>query len=232
MTDNPAMAAKPRRLERAMRKRGWSYKTPRDGLRRRAWSLASERGPWWDWGHRLMALVGTDDCGNWDEPTPPTWWYRLDPGKPMRRTRYPRHRLTVVKTYDEFAALTAGLDEAALDEWRAVGYGQDRDLHTGRQFWGEWHTTPTHWEVALIGRWCRMARRHDWWGVRSWLYSQGLYAAVNKRKPRSCKAVPTRGSGGYDHWHCQSSRRHEGPHRYGNYAWVDGGTLVNRSDTP
>jgi hypothetical protein len=55
--------------------------------------------------------------------------------------------------------------------------------------------------------------------LRSWLYTQGLHAAVHTKKPFACQAAPPRGSGGYSHWHCGLKRRHAGPHRYNNYEW-------------
>jgi hypothetical protein len=57
------------------RRLGWNH-IHGDGLRPRLWDLASDGRPWWDWGHRLMTVVGSDFGGNWDEPKPPTWWYR------------------------------------------------------------------------------------------------------------------------------------------------------------
>ena len=86
-----AKVARPRRLAALMRKRGWHHKTPRNGMRRRLHSLANEHHPWWDWGHRVMILVGQDQGGNWSEPEPPTWYYRLGTPKRMWRTGYPRH---------------------------------------------------------------------------------------------------------------------------------------------
>jgi len=220
-----AMVAKPRRIERAMRKRRWNYQTPRNGLRRRAWSLASDHRPWWDWGHRVMALTGTDHGGNWDEPTPPTWWYRMLKPTHMARTNYPTHPLRtfqVVTDYDEFRALTAGLDEDAMYEWRAFCFDSDRELQVGHLYWGGDFYGMTRWESRLLGCYLRMARRHDWFGARSWLYAQGLHSAVYRKKPGSCATAPPKGSGGYTHWLCQLKRGHGGEHRFNNYTWTTG----------
>lgn len=132
-------ATKSRRIERWMRKRGWGYDTPRNGLRRRVLSLASDRHPWWDWGHRLMILTGDDASGNWGEPTPTTWWYRLGTPRRMTRTGYPIHPLRsiqIVTDYKEFRALTEGLDEDEMYQWKAIGTNQDGELVLGKQWWG------------------------------------------------------------------------------------------------
>ena len=62
------------KIARWMRKRGWSYDTPRSGVRSRLVALMDHR-PWWDWGHMLMVIAGDNDCGNWSDPEPPTWYY-------------------------------------------------------------------------------------------------------------------------------------------------------------
>jgi len=74
-------------------------------------------------------------------------------------------------------------------------------------------------DVALLRRYLRMWRRLDWFGLRSWLYAQGLHAAVHRKKPGACNAVPPHGHGGYDHWYCQRKRRHDGLHRVNSYVW-------------
>jgi hypothetical protein len=205
-----------------MKKKSWAYQTPRNGLRRRLYCLLIENHRWWDWGHRLMILVGTDSGGNWSEPEPPTWWYRLGPSKPMWRTHYPTHPLStiqIVASYDEFRALTEGLNEDQMYEWNAICVDQDGQLQLGHRYWGGTFYGLSTAEVAVLRRYLRMWRRYDWFGVRSWLYSQGLQAAVYSRKPFTCQVTPPKGSGGYDHWFCNLKRRHEGPHRYRNYQW-------------
>ncbi len=209
-------------LVKLMRKRHWSHKTPRDGLRRRIFDLVSEHHRWWDWGHRLMILTGSDDGGNWGEPEPPTWFYRLGPPKRMARTKYPRHPLStfeIITTYDEFTHRTKGFNEDQMYEWKAICTNQDGDLILGHRFWGGSFYGMPQCEVALLRRYLRMWRRLDWFGARSWLYSQGLHAAINQKVPRTCQVSPPPGSGGYSHWFCDQKRKHTGPHRYRNYVW-------------
>lgn len=217
------------RLAQRMRDRGWHYKTPGDGIRHRAYDLVSERYPWYDWGHRLMVLTGSDSGGNWQEPTPPTWWYRLGPPKRMVRTHYPRHPLStfeVVKDYDEFQGRTKGLNEDRMYEWQAMAVDSDHELVLGHRYWGGNFYGMRKDDTALLRRYLRMWRRHDWFGLRSWLYSQGLHAAVNRKVPFTCQAVPPKGAGGYDHWYCDQKRKHEGLHRSRNYQWEQDGDRV------
>lgn len=214
--------ARKRRLASLLRKLGWAYDVPRNGLRRRLYSLAMEHHPWWDWGHRVMILTGVDFGGNWSEPEPPTWWYRRGPAVHMKRTGFPRHPLRtfqIVTEYDEMRRLTKGLNEDQMYEWKAIGTNQDGDLHLGRQYWGgTFYDLPAD-ECAILRRYLRMWRRLDWFGLRSYLYAQGLHAAVHSKRPFTCQVTPAKGTGGYSHWYCDLSRRHDGPHRYGNYTW-------------
>lgn len=212
-----------RRVETFLRKRGWNHKTPRDGIRRRIYCLASDRRPWYDWGHRLMILVGDDDCGNWSEPEPATWWYR--PGEPKRmwRTGYPRPTFEIVTDYKTFKERVEGVNDDERERWSAISTNQDGELILGRQYWGGRFFGMTKAETALLRRYLRAWRRHDWYGLRSWLYSQGLHAAVYVRKPGACNAAPPKGQGGYDHWLCHERRGHDGFHRFRSYAWGDVG---------
>jgi hypothetical protein len=211
-------------LARLMRKRAWGWKTPRNGIRSRLYSLTIEHHPWWDWGHRLMILTGTDMAGNWSEPEPPTWWYRRGQAKPMWRTGFPRHPMRsfeIVTDYEEFRRRTEGLNEDGMYEWQAIAVNEDGQLILGHQYWGGNFYGLAGDEVALLRRYLRMWRRLDWFGARSWLYSLGLHAAVHRKVPRSCQAQAPKGQGGYDHWYCQLPRRHDGMHRYNNYVWGD-----------
>lgn len=213
-----------RPIAKAMRKRGWSYKTPSNGLRRRIYSIVTNRQPWWDWGNRVIALTGTDFGGSWDSPQPPTWWYRQDSTKRMARTGYPIHppsTYEVITDYDEFRKRTEGCNEDAMYEWQAICVDQDGQLQLGHRYWGKDFYGLNRWDVPILRRYLRMAHRHDWYGLRSWLYSQALYAAVHKRKPGACQQVPPRGSGGYDHWHCTEPKGHVGLHRFGAMTWGD-----------
>ncbi len=203
-------------LVRAIRPR---HKEHYGGFRDRMCSLLIARHPWWDWGHRLMILTGSYNGGNWAEPEPPTWWYREVGKKQMARTGYPRRVLGVVKDYDEFRRLTEGLNEDELYGWSALAFDQDGELILGHRYWGKAFYGLRRDELRLLRRYLRMASRHDWWGLRSWLWKQGLHAAVYRKKPFTCGATPPRGQGGYDHWRCALRRRHEGLHRFGNYVF-------------
>lgn len=190
-----------------------------DGIRARMRSLLIDRHGWWDWGHRLMILTGSDHGGNWGNPEPPTWWYRAVPGKPMWRTGYPRHRFEIITDYWRFREIYEPLREDARYEWKAFAMNQDRELVLGKQYWGGPFYGLRRDEQRLLGRYLRMCRRHDWYGIRSWLYAQGLHAAVDHRRPWRCNASPPQGTGGYSHWHCHEPRRHAGLHRCNNYVW-------------
>lgn len=217
------------RLARHLYGRGWAHDVPRDGLRRRVYELASHRGPWWDWGHPLMILVGVDDCGNRSEANPPTWFYRFGQPKRMPITGYPLHPLStieVITSYAEFTARTKGMNEDQLDEWKAISTNQDGDLHLGRQFWGGPFFDLNRWEQALLRRYLRHTHIRDWFGARRWLYSLALHGAVNRKQPFRCHATPSRNSNGYSHWFCGKPRRHTGPHRFGNCTWNDGDLVM------
>lgn len=211
-----------RYLAKVMRRFGW-YKTEHDNrITGRLYHLVVGHRHWWDWGHAVMTLVGNCVGGNYDAPSPPTWWYRHGPPTRMWRTKYPRHPLStfqVVTDYAQFRKLTEGLNEDQMYEWQAIYVDQDGELSLGRRYWGGKFYGMPACDVALLRRYLRMWRRLDWFGLRSWIYSQALHAAVHQRKPFTCQEIPPRGSGGYDHWHCQQPRRHGGLHRFNSYEW-------------
>lgn len=191
----------------------------------RVFRLISTRKPWYDWGGRLMILVGQDQGGNYSEPEPVTWWYRLGPPKRMWFTGYPRHPLStfeVVKDLKTFRALTEGLNDDQMYEWKAMSTSQDGELILGHRYWGGNFYGLTKSEVALLRRYLRHWRRIDWFGLRSWLFLVALHAAVHTKKPFACNVTPARGSGGYSHWNCHEKRKHDGPHIFNNYTWVEG----------
>ena len=199
-----------------------SARWARKHLGRRFCDVVFPHHPWWDWGHRLMALVGKDVGGNWSSPVPQTWWYRKLEPKRMWRTGYPIHpRSTylVVKSYHELRSRTAGLNEDEMYPWQAINVNQDGDLHLGHRYWGGAFYSLDKNDVWLLRKYLRYWRRVDWWGARSWLFSQALNAAVYQRKPFACQEAPPKGSGGYDHWLCRERRGHDGPHRVQNYTW-------------
>lgn len=53
--------------------RRWN-RTDANSVRYRLWRLASDRHPWWDWGHRVMTLVGQGNGGTFDSPEMRTVW--------------------------------------------------------------------------------------------------------------------------------------------------------------
>lgn len=208
---------------------GWCTKVPQNSLRKRIHAIVSDRHRWWDWGHPLMVLVGHNIGGNWDEYEPPTWFYRFGAPGLQRYTKFPTHGLKtieIVKDYKTFRALTEGFNEDQMYEWKAIGTNQDRDLHLGHQFWGGTFYDLNYWEMKLVRKYLNQWRRHDWYGLRSWLYKQALHNAVDGHNPFSCGFVPPRGSGGYSHWHCQLKRKHNGKHRFGNYIYGEGEARV------
>lgn len=217
-----ATAQQTPRLYRFTRHLGW-HRSPGDSIKGRIYHLLWMHHPWWDWGHRVMVLVGQDNGGNYDSPSPRTIWYREGKAVRMWRTKYPTHpprSYQIVKSYTEFMALTKGIDKNsdAHYEWRAICAGQDGNLHLGRQYWGGDYYGLDHWEMELLRRWLNRWRWRNWFGLRSWLYSQALEAAVAHRKPFSCQQTPPKGQG-YSHWHCQERKRHDGPHRFRNAEW-------------
>jgi hypothetical protein len=145
----------------------------------------------------------------------------------MWRTGYPQTRLHVVKSYSEFMAETEGLhtESDAHYEWRAICVNQDDELYLGRQYWGGTFHGLSFAEMRLLARWLVRWRIADWFGLRSWVYSLALNAAVHDRRPGSCQQVPPKGSGGYDHWHCQRRKGHAGPHGFRNYTWDHSGRV-------
>lgn len=223
------------RLGQLMRKAGWAFSPHDKRITGRLYHLTVHSWHWWDWGHPLMILIGSPSGGNYDEPEPPTWWYRFGTPKRMWRTRYPIHPLStieVVKSYDEFRALTAGANEDQLEQWKAICVDQDGALRLGWQYWGKGFYGLNRWEVALLRRYLFRWRLRSWFGLRSWLYSQALHAAVHQRKPGSCQATPPRTAGGYSHWHCQRPRHHTGLHRYNNMVWGAGVDRVQHVPEP
>lgn len=209
-----------------LRRKLWPlrYKLPDNSLGQRLVQLITTHHPWWDWGHRLMILTGSDHGGNWAEPELRTWWYRQDGYKrSMWRTGYPRRKFSIVTDYEEYRRQTEGLNEDEMYAWSALGFDQDGELFLGKRFWGgNFYGLPQD-ELSLLRRYLRTARRHDWYGLRSWLYSQGLHAAVYQRKPFTCGVRPPKGQGGYNHWYCKLPRRHEGMHRFDNYIFGEVG---------
>jgi len=218
-----------------MRRWGWYASRHDNRITGRLYRLAVDRHPWWDWGHRVMILTGTCVGGNYDEPHPTTWYYRRNTSRPMWRTKYPRwprRAFTVITDYTAFGTATDGINEDQLHDWQAINLNQDGELQLGHQYWGGgfYGLRPDEW--WLLRKYLRRAHRHNWWGLRSWLYHQALHSAVHQRKPFACNATPAAGSGGYSHWHCRLRRHHPGAHRTGNYEWYASGRVRHVPDHP
>lgn len=210
--DRPTL---PRKIERYLTvKRRWYYDTPEGGVRSRVVSLLRERSPWWDWGHRVMILVGRAWCGSYDIPQPPTIWYRFVGPK----------KLEVVRSYDEYRRRI----ESAEDDWKFMSVRDDGFVFTTGYYQSEGFYGLSRVEVRLLLRYLFRWALTEWFGLRRWLYYKALHSAVHQRKPFSCQAIPSKDSGGYGHWHCQEKRRHAGPHRFNGVRWDENGLI--RSD--
>ncbi|KSU52886.1 hypothetical protein [Microbacterium enclense] len=196
----------------------------RDGsLAHRILTIAQERRPWYDWGARLMVLVGQFRTGSYDTPRGRDLWYRFEAEN--------EHRGRIIKTRT-YANVRATREQDF--SWRIFDV-QD-DGHTVKV--GHYGGQITHFglsrrEMKLFRRWdfweCRV--RGEWFGLRRWLYHLGLHHHVDLRKPFACNATPKRGSGGYSHWHCELRGRHE-VHRFRNYTWPGGTARVEYDPIP
>lgn len=196
-----------------------------------------------DWGHRLMALVGKDFCGNWDVPHAPDVYIRHSWARNEDGSVVPGTQNDVIVTTH---AMTAWDGVKRGEEWRTFDW-QDDGL-TLRVGWlgddGRIHDSGIgaySGELKMFRKWFIWDSwiKSDWFGLRRWLYYKGLHAAVHQKKPFACQAMPARNSGGYDHWYCQYPigfvgmlrRRlnlpvkHSGPHLYHNMRWNDAGQV-------
>lgn len=116
------------RLYRVTVKLGWHKVKHDNWITGRIHHLLLRRAPWWDWGHRVMILVGTCIGGNYDAPEPPTWWYRLGPPKRMRRTGFPRHPLSTYEVINTGQVLNVAQTRVEVDRriarWRLDPVGR------------------------------------------------------------------------------------------------------------
>ena len=205
-----------RRLpERLMRARRW-HRAERGSLRARLWHLAVLHHRWYDWGGVVMTLTGREFCGNYDVPKGRHMWYRVVNGK-----------FVTTYDYEDLDRVKGG--RAAVD-WKIFDVQDDgHTVMMGYYPGGPGGTTTFYGldrkELNLFLRWllveCKL--RGEWFGVRRWLYFKALHAHVERKIPFTCQVTPDRGSGGYDHWHCQLKRRHEGKHRFNMYTWIGSG---------
>lgn len=201
-----AQAHRPKALTTALRKH----------LPRRAFDALAPDRPWWDWGHRVMALTGRDDSGSWGVPRPRDLWFRKVNGRMQTTRHYADVRANPSEDWRIFDSQNDGF-EIIIGWWPHPAHGRGGQIHRdgldGRA------------EIELFRRWFFTEWAvSEWFGLRRWAYYKGLHAAVNQRIPFTCQVTPPRESGGYDHWHCQERKRHAGPHRFRNYTW-DGGQV-------
>jgi hypothetical protein len=198
-----------------------------------------------DWGHRLMALVGTRRTGSFEPPRARDLYMRVGWERREDRTAIEGTQNRRVETTH---AMTAWDGVKRGEEWRTFDW-QD-DGHTLRVGWlgddGRIHDSgigAVSGEVTRFRRWFLWDSwvKAQWCGLRPWLYYKGLHAAVHRKHPFTCQVTPPRGSGGYDHWYCTAPIGHLGtlrrwlgrpvdhpmPHRYHNYRWDDEGNRVD-----
>lgn len=244
MTEHPPAA--PRRTL-ALRLDRWLRERDRqagqyDRTRRFREVVLGQVGPA-DWPHRVMALVGRDDGGNWGPPRVRDLYLRtLYPSGPVKSLRGTRPWLET--TRDAMRAWDGVREQG--EDWRCfdsqddgttvrVGYlGSDGRLHdTGVQGTAELRAFRRWllWDGWVVA---------EWLGLRRWLYYRALNLAVDRREAWTCQATPDEEAGGYSHWHCGvrvgvlgTIRRrlgrtdlHDGGHRYKNYRWPGPGERV------
>lgn len=180
------------------------------GLADRLLTIAIDRHPWYDWGHRVMILVGRASLGDYGIPRGRDLWYRFAADNEARGKIITTHRYSDVRDMPDA-------------EWRIFDV-QD-DGHTVMLGW--WGDRIRFYglsrrELALFRRWdfweCRA--RGEWFGLRRWIYIKALHAAVDLKRPFACNATPAKGSGGYNHWHCELRGKHD-VHRFREYTWRD-----------
>lgn len=189
---------------------------PREGgIAHRIVTAFASRYRWYDWGHRVMVLVGRwDGTGTYNVPRGRDLWYWED-GKLRTTYDYAEVRAHPEREWKIFDVQNEGF-EVKLGYWgdRIAFYGFDRA------------------ELRLFRRWdfweCRA--RGEWFGLRRWLYYRALHHAVHLKRPFACNQIPGAGTGGYSHWHCQERGRHT-THRFNNYTWTDGKVSYDPRET-
>lgn len=189
-------------------------KTREGGLVHRLLTIAGDHHRWYDWGHRVMTLVGRwDGTGDYSTPRGRDLWYRFEHGE--------SGRIITTYSYADVRAMPNG-------EWKTLDV-QDDGWTVMFGWWGDrvnfyGFSRP---ELRLFRRWdfweCRA--RGEWFGLRRWIFHKALHAAVHRKKPFACNLTPPRGTGAYSHWHCEVRGKHD-VHRFGNYSWRDGAARV------
>lgn len=180
-------------------------------LIRRINEIRRSRHPWYDWGHRVMILLGREDDGRFDNvPRVRDLWFRHENG-----------RLVTTRDYAEVRARNDG-------EWKVFD-SQNDGFEVVIGWWPDEHGPITRTgldgrdEQRLFLRWFVWEGwiKAEWCGLRRRLYYRALHAAVHQKIPFACQQVPAPDSGGYSHWHCELRRKHDGPHRYRGCTWND-----------
>ena len=218
-----------RALAKRARKAGWHMSEMDNTIRSRIYHVLSERGPWWDWGRRVMWLVGRNDSGSAGTPRGRDLWYV----HPNWLERWQQPLLAGRPTRCGFYTTTSYSDDVSPMRdvpWKIFDL-QD-DGHTLLMGWypqpgSDGRIKPASIEgaeVRLFWRWYWIDHRlkAEWLGIRPWFYSRALHATVHLKRPFACNLTPPRGAGGYDHWHCHLPKRHKGEHRFRNYTWANG----------
>lgn len=236
-----------RRIVRALQQADW--RAGKYDRTRRLRDVIGDHIPWWDWGHRLMALVGRNDTGSWGPPRVRDLYFLHEYEKGDLETGKPG-RAWLRTTRDGMTAWDGRRGKHGREEsWKA--FDSQDDGMTIRVGWlgddGRLHDTGIDGrkEIALFRRWLLWDSwvKAEWFGLRRWLYYKGLHAAVEIKVPFTCQLVPPAGSGGYSHWHCTVRRpllavlagrrtAHDGPHRFGSYRWVGSGARVEYEPEP
>lgn len=201
------------KVARYIRKRGWTSREHEGGLLHRVHDLTVRRLRWWDWGHRVMILVGRYDTGTWGVPRVRDLWFRPEGGKFVTTRDYARVRARNDGEWRIFDSQDDG-HTIVIGYW--PGPGSDGHIHRtgidGRA------------ERRLFLRWLLWDGlvKAEWFGLRRWLYFKALHAAIYAQAPFTCGAPVPHGGGGYGHWHCELRGRHDA-HRFRSYTWTDGG---------
>ena len=186
-------------------------------LTQRIRDLRKARYRGYDWGHRVMILVGrNDDSGSYGVPRPGDLFFRFDNGK-LRTTR--DHADVCAVNDGEWRVFDSQNDgfEVVIGYWPEPGGGQIQrtglDGRVEQRLFLRWFV----WDGLV---------KAEWFGLRRWLYYKALHAVVEDKVPFTCQVTPPPSSGGYSHWHCRERRKHKGDHRFRNYTWAGGDAPV------
>ncbi len=212
--------------------RGWTRPEIDGALRSRVTYALRSWQRWYDWGGSVMWLVGRNDSGSAGSPRGrDMWWIPTEYVEGIAASLVAdfevRYGCYITTRYEDVRKTGADIEWRIFDlqdDGRNVliGIWPNEPGHGGRvQPLPTWHLLNHQREMRLLLWWYLVQHKGkaQWFGLRSWAYWKALHASVNDKVPFSCQVVPDRATGGYDHWHCQLRKRHDGPHRYRNYVW-------------